>query len=65
MCLSRGSWPHNEQVQEGNSAEDLVTEVEPGNQTLFEPDSQSGDPNRGTSSYGPYNRFLFNNSTFV
>ncbi|KAL7384422.1 hypothetical protein ABVT39_001938 [Epinephelus coioides] len=46
VCLSRGSWAQNDQIQEGNSAEDLVTEVEPDNQTLFEPVTTSGDPNR-------------------
>lgn len=45
VCLSRGSWAHNDQNQEGNSEEDLVTEVEPENQTLFEPVVSSGDLN--------------------
>lgn len=47
MCLSRGSWAQNDQIQEGNSAEDLVTEVEPENQNLSE---SSGDLSRGTFS---------------
>ena len=51
MFLSRGSWAQNDQVQEGNSAENLVTEDEPENQSLFEPVSTVGGPNRGTSSY--------------
>lgn len=54
VCLSRGSWAQNDQIQEGNSAEDLVTEVEPENQTLFEPVTPPGDPNRGTFSYGKH-----------
>lgn len=54
MCLSRGSWAQNDQIQEGNSAEDLVTEAEPENQTPFEPGTPSGDPNRGTSSYADH-----------
>uniref|UniRef100_A0A3B4Y7N3 G protein-coupled receptor 155 n=1 Tax=Seriola lalandi dorsalis TaxID=1841481 RepID=A0A3B4Y7N3_SERLL len=41
VCLSRGSWAQSDQVQEGNSSsgsgENLVTEVEPENQTLVEP----------------------------
>ncbi|XP_040004282.1 integral membrane protein GPR155 isoform X2 [Xiphias gladius] len=51
VCLSRGSWAQNDQIQEGNSpsgtAEDLVTEVEPENQMLVEPAAPSGDLNRG------------------
>ncbi|XP_038576450.1 LOW QUALITY PROTEIN: integral membrane protein GPR155 [Micropterus salmoides] len=43
VCLSRGSWAQNDQIQEGNSAEDLVTEVEPENQNLSE---SSGDLSR-------------------
>ncbi|XP_073329431.1 lysosomal cholesterol signaling protein [Pagrus major] len=46
VFLSRGSWAENDQVHEGNSAENLVTEVEPENQSLFEPVSTSGGPNR-------------------
>lgn len=42
VCLSRGSWAPNDQIQEGNYAEDLVTEVEPENQAQFEPVSSSG-----------------------
>uniref|UniRef100_A0A8C3ARP4 G protein-coupled receptor 155 n=1 Tax=Cyclopterus lumpus TaxID=8103 RepID=A0A8C3ARP4_CYCLU len=43
VCLSRGSWTHSDQSQEGNSAEDLMTEIEPDNQTLIEPITPSGD----------------------
>ncbi|XP_070770945.1 lysosomal cholesterol signaling protein [Enoplosus armatus] len=48
VCLSRGSWAQNDQIQEeeANSAEDLVTEVEPENQTLCEPVTPAGDLNR-------------------
>ncbi|XP_023261469.1 integral membrane protein GPR155 isoform X2 [Seriola lalandi dorsalis] len=50
VCLSRGSWAQSDQVQEGNSSsgsgENLVTEVEPENQTLVEPVTPSGDLNR-------------------
>ncbi|XP_041806522.1 integral membrane protein GPR155 [Chelmon rostratus] len=46
VCLSRGSWAQNDHVQEGNSANDLVTEVEPGDQSLFEPITPSGNLNR-------------------
>ncbi|XP_070831792.1 lysosomal cholesterol signaling protein [Chaetodon trifascialis] len=46
VCLSRGSWAQNDQIQEGNSADDLVTEVEPEGQSLFEP-VLSGSINRG------------------
>ncbi|XP_040912872.1 integral membrane protein GPR155 [Toxotes jaculatrix] len=50
VCLSRGSWAQNDQTQEGNSsfdnAENLVTEIEPENQTLVEPVTPSGDLNR-------------------
>ncbi|KAM8748921.1 lysosomal cholesterol signaling protein [Acanthopagrus schlegelii] len=46
VFLSRGSWAQNDQVQEGNSAENLVTEDEPENQSLFEPVSTVGGPNR-------------------
>ncbi|XP_044221652.1 integral membrane protein GPR155 [Thunnus albacares] len=46
VCLSRGSWVQNDQIQEGNTVEDLVNEVEPENQTLFEPVTPSGDLNR-------------------
>ncbi|XP_033965430.1 lysosomal cholesterol signaling protein [Pseudochaenichthys georgianus] len=41
ICLSRGSWAHTEE----SSAEDLVTEDDPENQSLFEPTAPSGDPN--------------------
>lgn len=54
VCLNRGSWAHNDQIQEENAAEDLVTEVEPENQTLFEPVTPSGDLNKGTFSYGDH-----------
>lgn len=54
VFLSRGSWAQNDQVQEGNSSENLVTEVEPENQSLFEPVSTAGGPNRGTLSYVDY-----------
>uniref|UniRef100_A0A8C3ATM5 G protein-coupled receptor 155 n=1 Tax=Cyclopterus lumpus TaxID=8103 RepID=A0A8C3ATM5_CYCLU len=50
VCLSRGSWTHSDQSQEGNSAEDLMTEIEPDNQTLIEPITPSGDVNTGTLS---------------
>ncbi|XP_032384826.1 integral membrane protein GPR155 isoform X2 [Etheostoma spectabile] len=43
VCLNRGSWAHSDQIQEENAAEDLVTEVEPENQTLCEPVTPSGD----------------------
>ncbi|XP_056289195.1 integral membrane protein GPR155 isoform X2 [Pseudoliparis swirei] len=46
VCLSRGSWPHSDQSQEGNSAEELVTEIEADTQTLIEPTTPSGDLNR-------------------
>ncbi|GAA6231177.1 integral membrane protein GPR155 isoform X1 [Lates japonicus] len=50
VCLSRGSWAQNDEIPEGDSsvgtAEDLVTEVEPENQTLVEPVTSSGDVNR-------------------
>ncbi|XP_034740924.1 integral membrane protein GPR155 isoform X3 [Etheostoma cragini] len=46
VCLNRGSWAHNDQIQEENVAEDLVTEVEPENQSLFEPVTPSGDLNK-------------------
>ncbi|AWP13144.1 putative integral membrane protein GPR155 [Scophthalmus maximus] len=50
VCLRRGSWAQNDQLLEGNSslgtAEDLVTEVEPENPTLFEPVAPSADFNR-------------------
>ncbi|XP_054471046.1 integral membrane protein GPR155 [Anoplopoma fimbria] len=45
VCLSRGSWSHTDESQEGNSAGDLVTEIEPENPTLIEPDTPSGDLN--------------------
>uniref|UniRef100_A0A8D3E3A6 G protein-coupled receptor 155 n=1 Tax=Scophthalmus maximus TaxID=52904 RepID=A0A8D3E3A6_SCOMX len=55
VCLRRGSWAQNDQLLEGNSslgtAEDLVTEVEPENPTLFEPVAPSADFNRGTFNY--------------
>ena len=63
MCLSRGSWAQNDQNQEGNSAEDLVAEVEPENQTLCEPVTPSGGLNRGMETI--YLRVLINNSTFL
>lgn len=50
VCLSRGSWAQNDQIQEGNSADDLVTEVEPENHPLFEPVPPSEGLNRGTFS---------------
>ncbi|XP_058472121.1 integral membrane protein GPR155 [Solea solea] len=50
VCLSRGSWPQNDQILEGNSSsgpiEDLVTEVEPENQTPFEAVNTPGDLDR-------------------
>ncbi|XP_026150689.1 integral membrane protein GPR155 isoform X2 [Mastacembelus armatus] len=50
VCLSRGSWAQNDQIQEGNSsfatAEDLEVEVEPENETVAEPVAPSGDLNR-------------------
>ncbi|XP_034429926.1 integral membrane protein GPR155 [Hippoglossus hippoglossus] len=53
VCLSRGSWAQNDQILEGNSssdfAEDLVMEVEPENQTPFEPVTPSGDLNINTA----------------
>lgn len=52
VCLSRGSWAKNDQTLEGNSTENLVTEVEPENKILFEPDTPSGGPSTGTFSYG-------------
>ncbi|XP_029314362.1 integral membrane protein GPR155 isoform X2 [Cottoperca gobio] len=45
ICLSRVSWAHNDQIQEGNSTENLVSEEEPENQSLFEPITPSGDLN--------------------
>ncbi|CAB1417274.1 unnamed protein product [Pleuronectes platessa] len=49
VCLSRGSWAQNDQILEENIssdfAEDLVMEVEPENQTPFEPVTSSGDLN--------------------
>ncbi|XP_068429089.1 lysosomal cholesterol signaling protein [Clinocottus analis] len=47
VCLSRGSWSHSDQSQEGNSTEELVTEIEPEDQTLIEPITPSGDLNGG------------------
>ncbi|KAM6979264.1 lysosomal cholesterol signaling protein-like isoform 2-T2 [Tautogolabrus adspersus] len=47
VCLSRGSWAQNQHIQEGSSAEALVTEVEPENENLFEPVPPSGELNRG------------------
>ncbi|TNN54150.1 Integral membrane protein GPR155 [Liparis tanakae] len=44
--LSRGSWPHSDHSQEGNSAEELVTEIEADTQTLIEPITPPGDLNR-------------------
>ncbi|KAK5890298.1 hypothetical protein CesoFtcFv8_013831 [Champsocephalus esox] len=41
ICLSRGSWAHTEE----SSAEDLVTEDDPENQSVVEPTAPSGDPN--------------------
>lgn len=53
VCLSRGSWVENAQTPEGNSSfnneDDPVTDVEPETQALFEPNTQSGDCNRGMS----------------
>ncbi|XP_053295364.1 integral membrane protein GPR155 [Pleuronectes platessa] len=53
VCLSRGSWAQNDQILEGNSssdfAEDLVMEVEPENQTPFEPVTSSGDLNSNSA----------------
>lgn len=46
VCLSRGSWSHGDQSQEGNTAEDLVTELEPEDQTGIEPFAPSADVNR-------------------
>ncbi|KAM7407431.1 hypothetical protein PAMA_003247 [Pampus argenteus] len=50
VCLSRGSWAQNDQIQEENSSfdtvDDLMTEAEPENQTLIEPVIISGDLNR-------------------
>ncbi|XP_028249119.1 integral membrane protein GPR155 [Parambassis ranga] len=47
VCLSRGSWAHINQQQDGNplsdNAEDLVTETEPEDQPLFVPVSTSVD----------------------
>ncbi|XP_059199010.1 integral membrane protein GPR155 [Centropristis striata] len=40
VCLRRGSWDHSDQIQEGNSAENLE------DQSLFEPVTPSGDLNR-------------------
>ncbi|XP_041662814.1 integral membrane protein GPR155-like [Cheilinus undulatus] len=45
VCLSRGSWAKNELIQEGNSTEALVTEVEPENDNPFVPAAPSGVPN--------------------
>ncbi|XP_029386210.1 integral membrane protein GPR155 isoform X2 [Echeneis naucrates] len=45
VCLSRGSWAQNDEIQEDNpsfgTGEDFITEVEPGNQTLVEPNTPS------------------------
>nr|XP_020452055.1 integral membrane protein GPR155 [Monopterus albus]XP_020452056.1 integral membrane protein GPR155 [Monopterus albus] len=50
VCLSRGSWAQNDQIQERNAsfgtAEDLIIEVDAENQTLAEPVTPSGDFNR-------------------
>nr|XP_046260103.1 integral membrane protein GPR155 [Scatophagus argus]XP_046260104.1 integral membrane protein GPR155 [Scatophagus argus]XP_046260105.1 integral membrane protein GPR155 [Scatophagus argus] len=46
VCLSRGSWAQNDQIQERNSAEDLVTEAESENQAPVEPGTTSGCLNR-------------------
>ncbi|XP_051260967.1 integral membrane protein GPR155 [Dicentrarchus labrax] len=45
VCLSRESWAQNDQIQEGNSSENLVTEVEPEDQDMFEPVPTSGGLN--------------------
>lgn len=52
VCLSRGSWAQNDQIQEENSKVDIMSEVEPENQIQFEPVTPPGDPDRGTFSYG-------------
>lgn len=54
VCLSRGSWTQNDQIQGRNSADDLVTQVEPENQPLFDAGPSPGSPNRGTSSCGDH-----------
>ncbi|KAM8856063.1 lysosomal cholesterol signaling protein [Spinachia spinachia] len=46
VCLSRGSWSHEDQNQDGNAAEDLVTEIEPEEQNATEPAVPSADVNR-------------------
>ncbi|XP_060910456.1 lysosomal cholesterol signaling protein isoform X1 [Labrus mixtus] len=46
VCISRGSWAPNQHIQEGSSAEALVTEVEPEIENLFEPAPPSGELNR-------------------
>ncbi|KAF3694855.1 Integral membrane protein GPR155 G-protein coupled receptor PGR22 [Channa argus] len=50
VCLSRGSWAQNSQMQEGassfDSADDRVIEAEPESQTLVEPVTPSTDLNK-------------------
>ncbi|XP_077392706.1 lysosomal cholesterol signaling protein [Festucalex cinctus] len=46
VFLSRGSWAQEDRIQGGNpSVEDLVTESEQDNHSLFEPEPRSADPN--------------------
>lgn len=53
MCLSRGSWKQNDEIREGNTSSDLVTEVEAENQILCEPGAPPGSsPSTGTFSHG-------------
>lgn len=47
VCLSRGSWAQSDRIREGDSAEDLVTEVEPESQSQSEPGDPSGGLNGG------------------
>ncbi len=63
VCLSRGSWTQNDPTQEGNCADNLVTEVEPENQNLFEPDTTSRGVNGGT--FPCFERIFFSSSTFL
>uniref|UniRef100_UPI0037E75A7E lysosomal cholesterol signaling protein-like n=1 Tax=Semicossyphus pulcher TaxID=241346 RepID=UPI0037E75A7E len=46
VCLSRGSWSNNENVQEETTTEDLIIEVDPEILTPSEPVTSSGDLNR-------------------
>lgn len=52
VCLSRGSWAQNDQIPD--SADNFVTEFEPENEALFDPNTPSHGLNRGTFSFVDY-----------